>query len=238
MPFQTRRKLLEDKYISDKSEFWVYDQKKGKLVPRLKLSDMPVWTTKANQPLQFDIKAFDPKSKLFLKGIANEYAIDRVSEMLLPQGLEANYYNKNPVMLWQHDHRCPVGSVPYLKPESDGVHFEGWVGDPEAVGGPDGLTKTQIEARSLVAQRIVKAVSVGFIPKQIRMPAYNDQGELVDPAVVELWEMLELSLVSVPCSRGALFDLREGKPDETKTQDIVYPSFPVLGSGGKLVVKP
>jgi phage head maturation protease len=180
------------------------------------------------------VKAFDPKDKLHVGGIANANETDRINEVLNPTGVIANAFNKNSVLLRQHNHCDPVGLVTMLRPEDNGVHFEAWVGDPAA--GP--LTPCQTETRSLIAQRVLKAVSVGFIPLKIRMPAYNDEGAMVDPARIEEWEMLELSVVSVPCNAGALFEQRsaKAKTPTTSTPKKVW-SFPVLGDDGKFKTK-
>lgn len=176
----------------------------------------------------FDTKAYDPKSKLYVAGIANAKEIDRMNEVLEPVGCMYDAYQKNPVFLLQHNHSLPVGCVSMLKAEDNGMHFEGWVGDPAAAP----LTRTQEDARSLVAQRIIKAVSVGFIPHEIRYPTYNERGDIVEPAKIEKWEMLELSLVAVPCNAGALFDL---KGDPVAPAKQVW-SFPTLGKDGRLEI--
>jgi phage head maturation protease len=158
----------------------------------------------ATKPADFSIKQFDEKSKLFLAGVANAKEVDRMTEVLEPTGLIDAPFRKNPVLLRQHCHDWPIGNVTSLKPENDGVKFEAWCGDPAAAP----LTPMQVETRSLIAQRILRAVSVGFIPQKIRMPAYNDAGDIVDPAVIESWELLELSVVAVPCNASSIFDIK------------------------------
>lgn len=188
----------------------------------------------ATKGMTFETKAFDEKAKLWIAGVANAKEIDRMNEVLDPAGVDDKAYQKNAMLLRQHNHDYPIGQVTALKSENDGVKFEAWVGDP--VAGP--LTDCQIETRSLIAQKILKAVSVGFIPTKIRMPSYNDRGEMVDPAVIERWEMLELSVVSVPCNAGSLFDAKDSGGDDDKSKDkgtSVF--FPRLGSDGKFYSK-
>jgi phage head maturation protease len=174
-------------------------------------------------------KAYDPESKLYIAGIANAREIDRMNELLEPGGVMVDSYVKNSVFLMYHDHRMAVGQVSSLKPEDNGVHFEAWIGDPKLAP----LTKAQEEARSLIGQRVIKAVSVGFIPHEIQYPTYNERGEMVEPAVIKRWEMLELSGVAVPCNAGALFDAKAGPKNAPKK---VW-SFPTLGQDGRLIVQ-
>ncbi len=193
---------LVNSYLESRKAFAV--DGKGFLVRQKKADPYTDSEFGGFNPFKFDQKLYKSDDKMPIAGIANENVADRMNEVLLPNGLLQNAYNKNPILLLQHSHACPIGQVPMLKPQSDGVHFEAWVGDPKAAP----LTSWQNDTRSLVAQDILKAVSVGFIPMKIRMPAYNDEGAMVDPAKIEEWEMLELSIVAVPCNAGSLFGMR------------------------------
>jgi phage head maturation protease len=174
----------------------------------------------ATKARDFDAKAYDEKSKLYLGGTANAREVDRMNEIVEPAGLIDGAYRKNPILLRQHCHDHPVGVVTMLKPEQDGLKFEAWCGDPAS--GP--LTPMQAETRSLIAQRILRAVSIGFIPHKIRAPAYDERGDLVDPPVIEQWEMLELSVVSVPCNAGAIFEAKRFKAEvkPTEVQSLIF----------------
>lgn len=218
------------RYEAEHGQFnWVFDLDKGMI--QLELGEEnPEWHTKASA--EFETKALNVDEKLYIKGIANAAEIDRVNEILIPGGLVSGPFNKNPVLLLGHNHDKPVGQVVRLEPQVDGVHFEAWVGDPKAAP----LTEDQLKARSLVAQRIFRAVSVGFIPLKIRMPAYNDMGEMVDPAKIEEWEILELSLVAVPCNAGSLFEVRDALPAGSPKAVKELPAFPGVGKDGKFVI--
>lgn len=144
------------------------------------------------------------KERVTIRGIANANIIDRVCERLDPRGCKVMDYLKNPQILAHHNYYHPVGQVEILDIQDDGVHFEGWVGDPTR----SELTAMQQEMRSLILQNIIKTVSVGFIPKKIRSPQYNDQGDMTEPLVIEEWELLEISLVAVPCNQDSVFGVR------------------------------
>jgi hypothetical protein len=82
------------------------------------------------------------------------------------------------------------------------------------------LTDKQKEVRSLIAQRILKTVSIGFIPKEIEAPEWDEEtGKVVKAARITKWEMLELSIVPVPANQDSLFDSK-GAPDYKSLTDI------------------
>ncbi len=150
------------------------------------------------------LKQVDPSERLYISGIANANIVDRMQERLDPRGIEVADYLKNAQLLAHHSYYHPVGQVEQLEIQEDGVHFRGWIGDP--VKGE--LTEMQKEVRSLVSQGILKTVSVGFIPKKVRAPLFDDQGNMTEPCVIESWELLELSVVSVPCNQDSVFEMR------------------------------
>jgi hypothetical protein len=151
------------------------------------------------------VKGYDPSQKLYIAGVANANIVDRVQERLDPVGLDIQNYLKNRQLLAHHSYYHPVGQVEDLMVQEDGVHFTAWIGDP-AKGE---LTDMQREIRSLAAQGILRTVSVGFIPKKIKAPLFGENGELQEPAVIEQWELLELSIVAVPCNQDSVFEVRD-----------------------------
>ncbi len=147
----------------------------------------------------------DPTKPLRIAGVANANVVDRVNEVLDPRGCILTNYTKNPVFLCDHDYRSPLGTCPVIEVKDDGVHFEAEIGRPDLAP----LTDLQIERRSLIAQGILKTVSVGFIPLEMTAAEYDDAGNLTKPAVFTKWELLEISLVSVPCNADAIFHMKE-----------------------------
>lgn len=147
-------------------------------------------------------RAIKEGKKLYIAGVANANIIDRMSERLDPVGIELEYYSKNSQLLAHHSYYHPIGQVEDITPEEDGIKFRAWIGDPEKAE----LTPMQKEIRSLVSQGILRTVSVGFIPKKIRAPLFDDQGNMTEPMVIEKWELLELSVVAVPCNQDSTFE--------------------------------
>lgn len=151
------------------------------------------------------IKKLDPDARLFVKGLANANIVDRMDERVEPAGMEIESFMKNPVLLLDHLYvsGVTVGKVIALDAQADGVHFEGFVGDPTRAP----LTQAQIDTRSLVAQKLLQTVSIGFIPHKVQAPVFDNEGRLEEPAVILAWELLELSIVAVPANAGAVFEV-------------------------------
>lgn len=157
-------------------------------------------------PVMKGQKKFEPEDDVIISGVANQNAVDRMDERLEPSGVDIDNFMKNPVLLIDHLYltRATVGDVKEVMPEHDGVKFLAKIGDPNAAP----LTETQREIRSLVAQKLLQTVSVGFIPHKIRAPEFDADGKLVEPAVILQWELLELSIVAVPANPGSTFEMR------------------------------
>jgi HK97 family phage prohead protease len=174
-------------------------------------------------------------SKLWIKGVANAAIVDRVDEQLDPRGLILDDYQKNPTLLAHHSYYHPVGQVELITIENDGVFFEAWIGDTSVAE----LTPMQLEIRSLVKQGILKTVSVGFIPKKIKRASYNDKGEIVEPMVIESWDLLELSIVAVPCNQDSVFTVKQLN-EKVTTESIlneIKTSLSVIANGQKRIVE-
>jgi len=153
-------------------------------------------------------KGFDPDAKMLIKGVANANVVDRWDERMEPAGMDIKNFVKNKILLADHMYwtNAGVGVVEKIWAEENGVHFEAWVGDPKA----GLLTDAQKDVRSLISQGILKTVSIGFIPKKIKAPVYDEEsGKLMEPAVVLEWELLELSVVAIPCNPDATFEMRQ-----------------------------
>jgi len=141
--------------------------------------------------------------------------VHHLEERLDPRGLDAVSFLKNKQLLAFHDHSLPVGQVEELDIQEDGVKFLG-------------LTLAQQEIRSLILQDILKTVSVGFIPKKIQAPVFGDNGDLEEELVILLWELLELSIVSVPANQDSVFEVR-GYEKTSKDANILNKGLDIEG---------
>ena len=95
------------------------------------------------------------------KAVISTDSVDRDGEVMVPAGMNAKDYERNPVLLWNHDPSQPIGKSTSLKREDSSIvaEFEFAPRPADYVGDwfPDYV-------RGLVAAGVVKAVSIGFMP--------------------------------------------------------------------------
>jgi HK97 family phage major capsid protein/HK97 family phage prohead protease len=134
-----------------------------------------------------EIKAVDDESRV-IKGIATSPQVDRVGDIIEPLGVKF----QNPlVLLWQHDHEKPIGTVVFDKPTAKGVTFTATIAK---IDEPGTLKDRVDEAWQSVKAQIVRAVSIGFRSLENEQIAGSWGTRYIQT------EVYELSLVSVPAN--------------------------------------
>jgi HK97 family phage prohead protease len=125
-----------------------------------------------------------------IRVIASDATPDRMGDILEPGGCQLDEFRRNPIMLAQHSPDQPIGRWPSIEVKN---------GRLEALGefAPEGVSELADEYCALAKSGVIKAVSVGFIP--ISYEPLRDGGRRYTS-----WELLELSLVSVPANPNAL----------------------------------
>lgn len=126
-----------------------------------------------------------------IEGYANTTTIDRSGDVI-PKTAWASAlenYLKNPIILAHHDHSKPIGKMVDHRVEDKGL----WI-------------KARISAAaedifSLIKDGVLTAFSVGFIVKD----AVYDS--VTDLFIIKELELLEVSVVSVPCNQDSTFSL-------------------------------
>lgn len=140
-------------------------------------------------------KAYDPSLSMTVSGVANMAKEDRMSDIILKEAWQVDNYKNNPVILFNHCYDNLVGKATDIQVTELGLEITAQIGDPEA--GYE-LTDIQKNIRSLLAQGILKAFSVGFFPLEAEYDETNNR------FVITKAELLEVSLVSVPCQQESL----------------------------------
>lgn len=135
-------------------------------------------------------KAVDTSGKRIFTGIATTPETDRVGDIIDPMG--ASFSNPL-VLLHQHDHSLPIGSVVFDKPTKKGITFTAEI---PTIDEPGTLQDRCNTAWGEIVHGMVRGVSIGFIPKKY---AFLDDGG-VDFQEIEIYE---LSTVSVPANAAA-----------------------------------
>lgn len=121
--------------------------------------------------------------------IASTAAVDRHGEVIDQSGWMLENYMKNPVILFGHDYwSLPVGIATEAKVTKEGLLIKGKFASEKA-------NPFAQQVRRLYDEKIMRAVSVGFIPLEF---------DPTDDRKIIKAELLELSFVPVPANQEAL----------------------------------
>jgi HK97 family phage prohead protease len=133
---------------------------------------------------------------IYIEGYASTNDVDRSSDVIPSSVWEAGIQNylKNPILLAQHDHDDPIGRMVDYRIDSKGLWIKARI-------------SAAAEIFNLVKDEIVTAFSVGF---RIMDAEYNAVAELF---VIKELELVEISVVSVPCNQNTLFSLSKAFSD-------------------------
>lgn len=125
-----------------------------------------------------------------LEFVLSDATPDRYGDVVEARGWDLTWFRKNPIALFGHDNAFPIGTWENVRVE--GGKLLGKLKLAEA-----GTSARIDELRSLVQQKILRAVSVGFKPVETE-PNGNRGIRFLKQ------ELLETSLVSVPANPAAL----------------------------------
>jgi HK97 family phage prohead protease len=139
-----------------------------------------------------DIKAVqDATGKRLFTGIASTPAVDRMGDIVEPDGAEFQL----PIpLLWQHDSRQPIGWITEAKVTPSGITVGGEVAD---VPDPGTLKDRLLEAWQSMTAKLVRGLSIGFDPIE-----YTRIADTYSYRYVR-WSWLELSCVTIPANADA-----------------------------------
>ena len=145
-------------------------------------------------------KAEQDKDDPFLF-VASSDAEDRMGDTIMQEGWDLRNFKKNPIALWAHDHRTPIGVWENVKVEGNKLMARLKMAAPRTSPFIDTL-------RSLLEQRILRAVSVGFMPLKAPEEIVDDKGRPTGGLKFTKQELLEISVVSIPANQEALATAR------------------------------
>lgn len=133
-------------------------------------------------------------------------AVDRDGDVMIPSGLDAQEYNRNPVVLLAHDQGLlPIGRVAKIEKDSNTITAKVIFAERPASHPvtEEWVPDTVLE---LFRQKILNAFSVGFIIDDARAAGTKDYGKFGEKVrrIISKWRMVELSVVPVPANQDAL----------------------------------
>jgi len=128
---------------------------------------------------------------------------DRTGDIIEAAGWQLDNFTKNPVFLWDHNPSLgPIGRIINIVREGSSLLFDVEFATREVSELADRMFK-------LVRAGFLKAVSVGFIPKEFVF--IRDSMDEITGVRFTKQELLELSAVSIPAHQDALMASAEGK---------------------------
>ena len=146
---------------------------------------------------------------LKIAGYANTTAKDRAGDIVTANAWAkgVDNFRRNPVLLYQHKHDCPIGKVNKITVDKKGIFVEAAVSE---------AAESNHVIQTLIKDGALKSFSVGFKVKDGKYNREEDSMYITDV------ELLEISVVSVPCNQDSLFSVRksfETDDDYTKFVD-------------------
>lgn len=139
-------------------------------------------------------KSFDD-GEAVIRGYATTPTPDRMLDVVVPEGVR--FRTPDIKLHLYHDGKLPVGTVKFGRPTSKGLPFEARLPDVAE----EGVVRDRVnEARHSIKYNLISAVSIGF-------KALEDGIELLKNGGLKFtsWEMIELSLTSMPANPEAVF---------------------------------
>jgi HK97 family phage prohead protease len=124
-----------------------------------------------------------------IRVVASDGSVDRMGDVLVPWGVDLANFKRNPIVLAQHDSSKPIAKCATIGVEGDAV--VALIQFPDA-----GVNDLSDQYLRLMKSGVLGAVSVGFIP--VKQQPIDTGWKFTQ------WELLELSVVSVPANANAL----------------------------------
>ena len=125
-----------------------------------------------------------------LEFVLSDATPDRYGDVVEAKGWDLTWFKQNPIALFGHDNAFPIGRWEDVRVEGGKLLGKLKMAAP-------GTSARIDELRSLVEQKILRAVSVGFKPVEVEPNGKRGMRFLKQ-------ELLETSLVSVPANPAAL----------------------------------
>lgn len=145
-----------------------------------------------------------PEDPHWFKARITTDALDRDGEVMIPQGMIGTEFEKNGTIFWNHNYDLPIAAALGKLVRGD----REWVSEGRFAERPSDYVGEFYPdyVRALVSQRIVRGVSVGFIPIESRKPTEKDF-EIYGRGVKRVhskWKMLEWSFAPIQSNVEAM----------------------------------
>lgn len=143
---------------------------------------------------------------VLIRGMASTSDFDRAGDTIPAEAWSKgglNNFEKNPIILFNHDYNKPIGRATKLQVTKNGLEMEAKI----SKSAPDHVAQ-------LVKEGILGAFSVGFRVKDA------DYIKETDGIMVKDAELFEVSVVSVPCNQAATFSLAKSFDSQEEYEEF------------------
>src|SRR5210317_1245222 len=143
---------------------------------------------------------------VIIRGMASTNDVDRAGDSISPEAWSKGglgNFEKNPIILFNHDYDRPIGRATGLKVTENGLELEAKI----SKSAPANVCE-------LVKEGILGAFSVGFRVKDADYLKESD-GLMIKDA-----ELFEVSVVSVPCNQAATFSLAKSFDSQEEYEEF------------------
>ena len=141
---------------------------------------------------------------VMVRGMASTADFDRAGDSIISDAWTKGglgNFEKNPIILFNHDHNKPIGRATKVTPTNDGLHMEAKI-------------SKHAECADLIKDGVLGAFSVGFKVKDADYVKETDGLQIKDA------ELFEVSVVSIPCNQAATFSLAKSFDSEMEYEDF------------------
>ena len=153
------------------------------------------------------------ENTLVITGFANTTTKDRAGDVIPRETWEKfeafNNYNKNPIILFNHDWDRPIGKMLSYNITEMGLEVT-----VEISKGADG------NIYQLIKDGVLKAFSVSFYINDAKYISETDTFYITE------LEMLELSVVSIPCNADSIFSVVKSLGLNCSRKDLMSGNIP------------
>ena len=147
----------------------------------------------------------DDDGSIMIRGMASTSDFDRAGDSISADAWTKgglNNFEKNPIILFNHDYNRPIGRATGLKSTANGLELTAKI------------SKAAKDVAELVKDGVLGAFSVGFRVKDA------DYLEETDGLRIKDAELFEVSVVSVPCNQSATFSLAKSFDSMAEYEDF------------------
>src|SRR5210317_2467861 len=152
-------------------------------------------------------KALDEDDgSIHICGMASTHDEDRANDVIMAEAWTKgglSNFEKNPIILFNHDYDRPIGRATGLKVTDNGLELEAKI----SKSAPANVCE-------LVKEGILGAFSVGF---RVKDADYLKQS---DGLMIKDAELFEVSVVSVPCNQAATFSLAKSFDSQEEYEEF------------------